>query len=152
MTEDLRAAFRAAPGYEERSDGLFVLRELDFDGEVSVADGTVALDQSLPTLDGAVVGETVAAVVEEGWLDTFRRRVADVTAATDHEVSAPTVEAGAEIVRVRTPIEAGTDSPEAARHAANYVEARWVEGIVPGYEYVPRVQAIRDRAHSTGQS
>lgn len=152
MTEDLRAAFRAAPGYEERIDGVFELRELDFEGEVTVAEGTVSLEQELPTLDGAVVGETVAAVVEEGWLDTFRRRVADVTSATSHAIGDPSVDVVDETVRVRTPIRDGTDSPEAARHAATYVESRWVEGIVPGYEYVPRVQAIRDRAHSTGQS
>ena len=152
MSEDLREAFRTAPGFEEHSESDFELRNLDFDGAVTVVDGSITLEQELPTLDGAVLGETVAAVVEEGWLDTFRRRVADVTDATDHQIGEPTVDVVDETVRVRTPIRDWIDSPEAARHAANYVEARWIEGIVPGYEYVPRVQAIRDRAHSTGQS
>ncbi|MFW6384495.1 MAG: DUF5813 family protein [Halodesulfurarchaeum sp.] len=152
MSEDPIAAFRSAPGYEERSPDTFELRGLDFEGRVIVRDGTPILQQELPTLDGAVVGETVAAVVEEGWLETFRRRVTDVTGATGHEIGDPAVEQQGQTVEVRIPIKAGAKGPEAARHAATFVEATWVEGIVPGYEYEPRVQAIRDRAHSTGDT
>ena len=150
MNEAIAAAFRVAPDYQERDEGVFDVDRLDFDAELRVGENTATLVQELPTLDATVVSETVAPVVAEGWQETFERRVEDVTNLVSALTADPEVWTEAERLRVRmTVADTPENLPEAVRNAANYVEATWVEGIIPGYEYEPRVQAIRDRASET---
>jgi hypothetical protein len=148
---ELAAAFRARSDFRESGEDTFTLEGLDFDGEVVIAEGTATLEQELPTLDATVIGETVAPVVEDGWLETFERRVGDVTGVTADDIGEPTVRREHETVHVRIDVGGAEDPPAAARHAATYVEGTWVEGIIPGYDYEARVQAIRERAMSTGE-
>ena len=150
MNEAIASAFRTAPWYQEREEGVFAVDRLDFEGELRVAENTVTLLQELPTLDATVVSETVAPVVAEGWQETFERRATDVTNLVTALTGDPEVGTEAGTLRVRmTFADTPENLPEAVRNAANYVEATWVEGIIPGYEYEPRVQAIRDRASET---
>jgi len=155
MSDGLTSAFREQPAFREKRDGVFSLDGLDFDGQVTVDGDAAHLHLELPTIDTAVVGETVASVVAEGWFETFERRVEDVSTAIKGPVGEPRVESEDGTVHVRIDIEGesigGSNLAETTRHAANYVEGTWVEGIIPGYDYVSRVQAIRERAMSTGE-
>lgn len=155
MSDGLAGAFREQPGFHERGEGVFEFEALDFEGRVTLDGDTVHLHLELPTIDTAVIGETVAPVVAEGWFKTFERRVGDVSTAISGPVGEPRVEEGDGTVHVRIEIggnsHGGSNLAETARHAANYVESTWVEGIIPGYDYESRVQAIRDRAMSTGE-
>lgn len=150
MTENGVAAFRAAPSYQEQETGVFEVRRLDFEGTVTVSEGTVRLVQEVPTLDSTVENETVAPVVEAGWEDTFERRVEDVTNLVSALTGEPEVTKAGGLLRVTMTFEGKPSAlPEAVRNAANYVESTWVEGIIPGFEYNEQVQAIRDRATET---
>ncbi|MDZ7849804.1 MAG: DUF5813 family protein [Halodesulfurarchaeum sp.] len=152
MSETRSAAFRARADFHETESGVFEVDALDFAAEVTVGEDTVTLVHQLPTLDATVVGEPVAPVVEEGWEETFERRVADVTGVVD-PVSGPTVETDGKTVRVTMDIDdRGKPVPEAVRHAVDFIESTWVEGIIPGYEYDEQVQKIRNRAMETGEN
>ena len=151
MSESVADRFRRRPDSHETVSGTFEL-QVDFAAEVTVGEETVVLEQELPTLDSAVVGEAVAPVVEEGWEETFERRVADVTGVVD-PVAGPTVTVDGETVRIRMELRAeDRDVTEQVRHAADFVETTWVEGIIPGYDYDEQVQQIRNRAMETGGS
>ncbi|MFB6110085.1 MAG: DUF5813 family protein [Halodesulfurarchaeum sp.] len=152
MSAALAAAFRSRAEFRERESGGFDLESTDFESRVRIEDGPV-LVQELPTLDATVVGETVAAVVEEGWEETFRRRARDVDRVLDSPDAEPEITRDGDTLRVRIELPSDqAEAPEAALAAANYVEGTWVEGIVPGYDYDERVRAIRDRARETGDT
>lgn len=147
MTEPQAAAFEAHPRFERTADGVFAIEALDFEGWVRLDEGAVVLVEEVPTLDATVEGETVAPVVEDGWFETFERRVADVTGVVEAVVADPVVHREGDVIRVETRIPAENDGlPDVAIAAANYIEGTWVEGIIPGYEYDERVRSIRSRA------
>lgn len=152
MDTDLAAAFRSRPEFRAREDGDLDVEGTDFEARIVLGEKAVLL-QELPTLDATVVGETVADVVEDGWEETFRRRVGDVGRVIGAASADPEITREGDLLRVEIPLP--TDpaaAPEAAIAAANYVEGTWVEGIIPGYEYGKRVQAIRNRARETGDT
>ncbi|MFP4530969.1 MAG: DUF5813 family protein [Halodesulfurarchaeum sp.] len=152
MSEPLAAPFRDRPDFHETDPGVFAVDALEFEARVTVEGETATLVQELPTLDGTVVGETVAPVVAAGWEETFERRVADVTGVVD-PVAGPTVETDGETVRVTMELaDGGKPVAEAVRHAVDFVESTWVEGIIPGYDYDERVRRIRNRAMETGEN
>lgn len=152
MSGPLAAAFRARPDFHEEESGVFAVDALDFEATVTVGEESVTLVHQLPTLAATVVGEPVAPVVEEGWEETFERRVEDVTGVVD-PVAGPTVETDGETVRVTMELDdGGKPVAEAVRHAVDFVESTWVEGIIPGYDYDERVQQIRNRAMETGEN
>lgn len=153
MSDELAGEFRAQPDFREQREGGFELLELDFEGRVTLESDSALLHQELPTIDAAVIGDAVAPVVADGWFETFERRVGDVTTAISGPVGEPRVEKDDGTVHVRIEIgsQGGRSLAKTVRHAANYVEGTWVEGIIPGYEYESRVQAIRERAMSTGE-
>jgi hypothetical protein len=147
MSEPHADAFASHPRFERTAEGVFEIDGLDFEAWVRLDEGAVVLVDEVPTLGATVVGETVASVVEDGWFETFERRVTDVSGVVDADVDDPVVNRDGDRVRVETriPVEDGGD-PSVAIAAANYIEGTWVEGIIPGYEYDDRVQAIRNRA------
>ncbi|MFB6086429.1 MAG: DUF5813 family protein [Halodesulfurarchaeum sp.] len=152
MSEGLAAAFRDRPGFHAEKSDIFGVEALEFEARVTVGKGTVTLVQELPTLDATVVGETVAPVVEDGWEETLERRVMDVTGVVD-PVSGPSVKRRDGTIRVEMELEdGGKPVAEAVRHAADFVESTWVEGIIPGYDYDERVKRIRNRAMETAES
>jgi hypothetical protein len=150
MTDEIADAFRAAPGYHEQEAGVFDVGRLNFDGQLTVSKGKVVLTLTVPTLDAAVENETVAPVVEEGWEETFERRLKDVTNLVSTLTEEPKVTNVKESLRVTMSFQRESSTlTESVRNAANYVEGTWIEGIIPGYEYEDRVQAIRERASKT---
>ncbi len=153
MTEELAAGFRSRPDFREQDSGRFGVGGVDFQAQVTIEEDTVVLVQGLPTLDATVEGEAVAPVVESGWEETFERRVQDVTGVIGDLAAGPTVTRDGETIHVRMELEDdGVILPEAVRHAVDFVESTWVEGIIPGYDYDERVKRIRNRAMQTGES
>lgn len=109
---------------------------------------------TVPSLEAAVTGETVAPVVAEGWLETFERRLADVfdvaRTASDAE---PTVEADGETVRVTLEYVA-RDAEQGvadAKALVEYVEGTYAQGLVPGYEYDGPAARLLENARERGQ-
>lgn len=153
MTADLAETLRSHPEFSEAKPDEFVVDGLDFDGTVHIEDGATRLKLELPTLDAVVEGETVAEVVQTGWAETFEARAVDVTNLSSVPQTEPAIHAGADRIEVTMTVE-GDESidPDGLIHAANFVESVWVEGIIPGYDYEKRVQAIRERAAETGNT
>lgn len=102
-----------------------------------------------PTLDAVVEGETVAEVVEEGWLDTLALRLDDPTQVTNgrENVDVGVTKEGHE---VRVEMAFSSSNPErAAENAkalAEFVEGTWMQGLIPGYEYDEPAASLMERA------
>lgn len=133
----------------EGEDGEYAVTTAQFEATVTAGE-RYHLRAELPTLDAVVVGESVADVVEEGWFDTFRRRVADLSGVTTGSVESPTVSLADRTVVVETTFDA-TEPAEDALALVNSIEGTWFQGVVPGYDYRGDVQAMRERAHQRGQ-
>ena len=143
---------------ETDGDGVAVTTT-PFDARITAvpgADGRIVFDvtASVPTLS-AVVESEVAPVVEDGWADTFRRRVEDIGAVTegDHDLS-PTVErTGGELVVTATLSDLDHDrGTNDAVAVVDYVEGTYVQGVIPGYEYTEPVDGLIQAARAAGGS
>lgn len=153
MTDDVpeRAvrAFTTHDAFEER-EGHFAVTTTRFDASVT-AENTdepgfrYRVRVTVPTLSTAVAG-SVAEVVEEGWLDTFRLRLEDAAMAVpgDATITTPETRTDGEHVVIET-IFRERNAERASRTAkalVDYVEGTYAEGIVPGYEYRPPVSDL----------
>jgi len=148
-------AFRDHDAFE-RIEGRRFAAETTFDAVVTAGESDGRIDYevtvSVPSLSAAVDGD-VAPVVEEGWLETFELRVGDADGVVrgDHDFD-PTVEARGEAVVVEFAF-ADINERRGADDAAaivNYVEGTYVQGIIPGYDYVDPVAGLVDRARRAG--
>lgn len=108
----------------------------------------------VPMID-AVTEDHVAEVVEEGWYDTFERRIEDIGAVTkrDRDLE-PSVRTDGEAAIVTETIEDRNVSRglDDAKAIVDYVEGTYVQGIIPGYEYTEPVSVLISRARSMGQT
>lgn len=138
-------------------DGSLTVTSTPFDGRVAVAeagDGRVAFDVtvSVPTLS-AVAADEVAEVVEDGWYETFSRRVDDIgdVTAAGHDLS-PEVERAGDAVVVSESIRDVNERRglNDAVAVVDYVEGTYVQGVIPGYEYGEPVSGLIGRARATG--
>jgi len=159
MSSDAVAGEFESHGRFERADGrsgdgkAFEPTANDWDATVTVHDGVVDVVVVVPTLDAATNDE-VADVVEDGWYDTFERRVRDadsVTRADDVDVT-DVSRAGGDITVELTMDPRSGKAAEDALALVNYVEGTWFQGVVPGYDYVEAVQAMREQAARNAQS
>jgi hypothetical protein len=150
-------AFRDHEGFERVDDGRFESTTTTFDAVVDATETDGRIDYTVcirvPSLSAAVDGD-VAAVVEEGWLETFELRVGDVGGVVrgDHDFD-PTVDLTAGEVVVEfgfTDIDERRGVDDAAA-IVNYVEGTYVQGIIPGYDYVDPVGGLVDRARQAGE-
>ncbi|MFB6133381.1 MAG: DUF5813 family protein [Halanaeroarchaeum sp.] len=143
---------RQNPPGDDHQDA-FVPTQVTFDARVYVESDGVTIVNVVPTLDAAVSGETVAPVVEDGWYDTFERRVEGIGGVTTtDDVTVTAVDRGAETVTVETALDAspGTVADDVVA-VVSFVEGTWVEGIIPGYDYVDTVERVRQRARQNAQ-
>jgi hypothetical protein len=156
MTDETRArrSFETHDAFERRGTDEFAVTTTPFDAAVRTADedsdgetgGDAAVTVRLPTLDAVVAGETVAAVVEDGWYETLERRLDDVhTVARVDDAAPPEIERSGDEV-VLTVSFSTTPAPEDALAVAEYAEGTWVQGIVPGYDYREPAAGLIDRA------
>lgn len=153
----VRRAFRDHGSFEAIGDTTWTSITTAFDGEVTaelLEDGRTQFDVtvSVPTLNAATEGD-VAAVVEEGWIDTFQRRVADIggVARGDHEFDPTIGQNGEEIVSEFSLTDInerrGVDDAGAV---IDFVEGTYVQGIIPGYEYTDPVASLLSKARQQG--
>ncbi|ELY44696.1 DUF5813 family protein [Natronorubrum sulfidifaciens] len=141
------------------ADG-YALTTTVFDATVTAADaegkrdGRFLVTVSLPTLDAAVAGETVASVVEDGWFDTLERRLADVfTVAQTSTHEDPTIDRNTDAITVTLEYVAwdATEGVADAKALIEYVEGTFAQGIIPGYEYRGAAATLLESAQNRGQ-
>lgn len=148
----VRRAFADHSSFEQVDDGRFESTSTAFDGTVEAdhADGEIrfSIEVKVPLLN-AVTEDEVAAVVEDGWYETFELRVSDIGGVfrTERDLE-PTVTREFETVVVEAAFEdinerRGVDDAGAV---IDYVEGTFVQGIIPGYEYTEPVSSIINRA------
>jgi hypothetical protein len=153
MTET-HDAFATHDAYE-RDGEWYELTTTPFDARAAPASDGYRVQVIVPTLDGATE-EPVEDVLEDGWFETFRLRLDDADGATRADVSVPepTVERddGLAVVEFAFDHEEPRVAVETAKVLAEYVEGTYVEGIVPGFSYLPPVAGLLARARTQGDS
>jgi len=143
----------------EADGGGFSVATTAFEARVSVRDtderAAYHVGMRVPSIDSAVAGETVAPVVQEGWLETFELRLEDVGGVTSLAVSAPSVSldraAGEVVVEAVVPADPPHVAADDAKAVVDYVEGTYAEGIIPGYTYREPVSGLIERARSAGE-
>jgi hypothetical protein len=144
--------FGAHEAFERRGDRTFVQVTTPFDATASIVgrDGGVQVHvtATLESLDAAVAEETVPKVVEAGWFETFERRLGDATTVTgDQDDPIPDVTRGEGTVTVEVSFDSSGDQAVTdAKAVVDFVEATWVQGLVPGYEYDEPAASLLGRA------
>ena len=159
MTETPRRVERAVredDTFDRTDDGRFELTTTAFEAVMTATEtnGRIDFDVRMraPSLSAAVDGD-VADVVEEGWLETFERRIEDVDGAMrGDDAPESAVRATVDEIIVEA---AFTDinerrGVEDAAALVNYAEGTYVQGLIPGYDYVDPVAGLVDRARRTG--
>lgn len=128
-----------------------------FDATISLAsvstDSTLTVVVRAPMLSAVVEGDAVADVVEQGWFETFERRLEDAAMALEGDfASEPTVSADGDdlVVEGGTSVDAPDRSVADAKAFVEYVEGTYMEGVIPGYDYTDPVASMRDKAHTQG--
>lgn len=151
MTER-RSAFDGAPEFEVSEKG-YTATTTNFDAYVALGADSMTVTVEVPTLDAVVLDETVPDVVEDGWYETFQRRVKDVDGATTTSVIGPDLTRHEDTIAVEVTIDAREQTIVSdALAVINFIEMTWFGGVIPGYEYEDRVQAVREQASEAGGS
>jgi len=145
--------------------------EPDSDAETMVVSTTTAFDgvvDATPTDDGVSLSVTVtvpmlstvtddelAPIVEDGWYETFERRVTDVGAIfrTERELTPQITDDDDEAIVTATltdtNVERGVDDAAAF---IDFIEGTYVQGIIPGYAYTNPVAGLLEQARAAGGS
>ena len=163
MTDDLpdsvARALEAHDAFEAADDG-YALTTTVFETHVTATDaegerdGEFQVTATLPTLDAVVADETVAPVVEDGWLETLERRLAETfTVAHTTSHAEPRVEREGDEVRVSLEYVAwdASEGVADAKALLEYVEGTYAQGIIPGYEYRGEAATLLESAQERGQ-
>ncbi|PSP75715.1 hypothetical protein BRC81_15140 [Halobacteriales archaeon QS_1_68_20] len=152
LPDRVERAFRRNEAFDPVEAGSYEVTTTPFDASVTVEAGdppAFAVDVRAPTLSAATEDE-VAEVVEEGWLETFERRMEDAhmpLSGTD-DLDPDVAVAGEEVVVTATvedvdPRRGAKD----VRALVDYVEGTYLEGVIPGYDYDEPVASMRQRAY-----
>ncbi|GAA0717158.1 hypothetical protein J2744_000639 [Halorubrum trapanicum] len=156
LPDRVRRAF-ADHGSFERDGDAWVSTTTAFDGRVRAEPADerqirFTVTVRVPTLS-AVTADEVADVVEDGWADTFERRVVDVGGVTrrDREFD-PVVEREGDEILVTYALDdinerRGVDDAGAL---IDFVEGTYVQGVIPGYEYTEPVSDLLSAARRHG--
>ncbi|MCU4753657.1 DUF5813 family protein [Halobacteria archaeon AArc-curdl1] len=167
LPEAMRVAFDSHDAFaraddSNEADGGYRLETTVFETAITAGpaegkrDGEISVTITLPTLDAASE-DHVAPVVEEGWFDTFERRLEDVFTVADtgtHEL--PTIEYDADAGDVRVTLEYvswdGRTGVEDAKALIEYVEGTYAQGLVPGYTYRGPAETLLTNAQQSGDA
>ncbi|WP_254272200.1 DUF5813 family protein [Haloarcula marina] len=158
LPDDVRETFDRRDGFVPDGDG-YALETTRFDGRVTASEGETwatnyAVTVRAPSLQASTADE-VGPAVRDGWFETFERRLEDAPKATRVavELDEYTVERDGEdvLVTYRFSLGGEREAADAAKAFVEYVEGTYVEGIVPGYDYVGTVAELMNSA-STGGS
>ncbi|MBX0294936.1 DUF5813 family protein [Haloarcula nitratireducens] len=155
---DVAEAFDSREEFAE-SDGGYAIETTSFSGRVTASEGETwetnyQVTVRAPTLQAATADD-VGPAVRDGWFDTLERRLEDAPKATRTavELDEYAVERDGEevVVTYRFSLGGERQAADVAKTFVEYVEGTYVEGIVPGYDYVGTVAELMDSA-STGGS
>lgn len=142
----------------ERDGDAYLVQTTAFEGRVTAVDGpeyysAYTVTVRVPTFDAATADE-VGEAVQSGWFETLERRLEDAPKATRADVDLETfdVEQDGEDVYVTYGFEWGNADKAAdiAKAFVEYVEGTYVEGVIPGYEYLSPVVDLIDTASQEG--
>ena len=161
MTDDVPD--RAVEAFEshdafERAGEWFEVTTTAFDARAATeaTDGAApryTLEVRAPTLQAATADDVGTSVLE-GWFDTYERRLEDAPMAVRHDVELTErrvfEEAGDAVAVFGFERGDADQTPAIGKALAEYVEGTYVEGIVPGYEYVPPVSGLLSDARQAG--
>lgn len=161
MTDEMPDAVADAfDGHEafELADGEYAVTTAAFDGTVSATTGedgfTFEVTVSVPAIEAATADDVGPAVATD-WLLTFKRRLEDAPKATRSDVELAEFDVTAEQGTVEVIYGFEWESPHRgatiAKTLVEYVEGTYVEGIIPGYEYVPPVSDLLASASQGGE-
>ena len=154
----VRRAFADHGGFEAVTEGEYASTSTAFDATATVEErgdgGEVAftVEMRVPTLPTCVDGE-VAEVVADGWYETFELRVTDASGVTrgEHDLDPSVRRAGEEVVVTAEYADLnprrGVDDAAAL---VTFVEGTFVEGVIPGYDYVDPVSSLLSSAREAG--
>lgn len=149
--ERVQRAFARNEAFEESGPGTYEVTITPFEATVALEDAdppTYSVTVRAPRLSAAVE-EDVAPVVENGWLETFERRMEDAhMPLSGTEAVDPAVALTDEQVVVTATVEdpdprRGVDD---VRALVDYVEGTYLEGVIPGYDYREPVASMREQA------
>lgn len=155
----VRRAFADHGSFEPAGDDVWTAKTTPFDAEVRAEPAAAGRTQftvqiEVPTLS-ATAADDIAAVVEEGWAETFELRVVDVGGVTrgDHEFD-PSVAVGDDAIDVTFELteineRRGVDDAGAL---IDFVEGTYVQGVIPGYEYTAPLDSLLSAARQQGDT
>lgn len=155
LPDRARRAFRGHDAFAAADEqDRYVATATPFEGVVAAEPGDggrIRFDVTVrvPMLD-ATTADDVAPVVEEGWYETLERRLDTIgggVLAGDHDPEpavAETTHEGDRVAEVTTSFE-DIDPNRGVDDAAafvDFVEGTYVQGVIPGYDYVDPVAGI----------
>ncbi|MFC7072195.1 DUF5813 family protein [Halovenus rubra] len=137
----------------EQADTGYRLSTVVFDVTVTTTeqpDGfQYTVDIVAPSLSAATADD-VGQTVQTDWFETLERRLADAPNATRTSVELDEIQVtdqGETVsIQYRFTRPDPTVGPDICKTFAEYVEGTYVEGIVPGYEYVSPVSNLLSNA------
>jgi hypothetical protein len=157
LPESVERAFDYHDAFERDGDA-YLVSTTAFEGRVTAVDGPEYLSAytvtiRVPTL-AAATADDVGDAVQSGWFETLERRLEDAPTATRSDVELATfdVEEDGEDIYVTYGFEWGNAdrAAEIAKAFVEYVEGTYVEGVIPGYEYLEPVSDLVSAASQDG--
>ena len=111
-----------------------------------------AVTVTVPMLS-AVTDDDLAPIVEDGWYETFERRVTDLGAIfrTGRELTPEVTRDEGEAVVTATLTDRNIDrGVDDAAALIDFVEGTYVQGVIPGYTYTDPVAGLLEQARAAG--
>ncbi|EMA28791.1 DUF5813 family protein [Haloarcula japonica] len=158
VPDDVAEAFGRHDALVPAGDS-YAVETTNFDGRVTATEGeewrtNYEVTVRAPSLQAATSDEVGDAVID-GWLETMERRLEDAPKATRTAVELDdysVVEDGEQVVVTFEYTMGGErQAADVAKTFVEYVEGTYVEGVIPGYDYVGVVADLLNSA-STGGS
>ncbi|WP_435197009.1 DUF5813 family protein [Natronomonas sp. EA1] len=149
MPDRAERAFEAHDAFEREGE-WFQLTTVTFDVRVQASETddwalSYDLEVRAPMLSDAVEGE-VGDALESGWFDTYALRLEDAPGAVRESVELAALDVRAEAgeaVAVFTFEWGNADrAPAIAKALAEYAEGTYMEGVVPGFDYVEPISSM----------
>ena len=136
----------------EAANGAYRVTTAKFEARVHPEADRWTVTVEVPTIEAAVDGE-VGDAVAAGWFETLERRLDGVTGVTrTDEVATPEVKRAGDQVVIETSFAPGGDPASEALAIVNYIDGTWFQGLIPGYDYVESVAAMRQDARRHGDA
>jgi len=154
------SAFDDHDAFEPDEEGYCVTTTV-FDATVTASDTDgvgheYTVTVRTPMLDAAVEGEVVGPAVEDGWFETYERRLEDAAGATrarvDLDESRLRVDDGQAVATLVFSYGDPGQAAAIAKTFVEYVEGTYVEGIVPGYDYQAPVADLLQASKTAGDN